>query len=196
MTEQKKMAFPDGNGKALTDSKVIGGAQRPQLDSTTIKNSAQLPPPPLPVILGNIPEALKAFPQWVCWHYKLRGKKWSKPPCQPNGKPASKTNPAHFSDFSDVAAAYEEGGFSGIGFVLTDNDQFVAIDIDHCLEGDKITDEAKAIIDTLNSYTEISPSGHGIRIFVKGTIPRNIHKGIEIYSHDSYVTVTGQRWQA
>ena len=80
--------------------------------------------------------------------------------------------------------------------MLTADDPFVAIDIDHCLNDSGITDEAKAIIKTLDSYTEISPSGTGIRIFVKGTIPRNIKKGIEIYSHDSYVTVTGQRWES
>jgi len=99
-----------------------------------------------------------------------------------------------FFAFSDVIAAYEKGGFSGVGFILTKDDPFVAIDIDHCLEGKVLTDEARDIIKALNSYTEISPSGTGIRIFVKGAIPRNIHKAIEIYSHGFYVTVTGQRW--
>ena len=161
-------------------------------------------PIPLTVIHANIPEALKSLPQWVCWKYVCKegkdGKpgKWSKPPFQPNGTLADKTKPEHYSDFSDVLAAYEdeESGFDGIGFVLTNNDPFVAIDIDHCFVDGIITDEAAGIINELDSYTERSPSGEGIRIFVIGTIPRNIHKGIEIYSHASYVTVTGQRWPA
>lgn len=164
-------------------------------NSTIIQPSSQQRPEPLPVILANIPEPLKAVPQWVCWRYEWNGKKWTKPPYRPNGHKASKINPAHYSDFSYVAAAYEGGGFSGIGFVLTANDPFVAIDIDRCLNDDVLTEEARAIINTMKSYTEKSPSGTGIRIFVKGIIPRNIKKGIEIYDHDSYVTVTGQRWQ-
>jgi putative DNA primase/helicase len=153
-------------------------------------------PAPLPVIASNIPEELKELTQWVCWKYEWNGKKWTKPPYQPNGYKANKMNPDDYSDFSDVIAAYNKGGFSGVGFVLTANDPFVAIDIDHCLEGNVLTDEASDIIKALNSYTEISPSGTGIRIFVKGTVPRNIKKGIEIYINSSYVTITGQRWQS
>lgn len=158
-------------------------------------------PTPLPVIPANIPEPLKSCPQWVCWKYVWEegkeGKqgKWTKPPFQPNGYKASKTNPLHYSEFTEVLAAYEEGGFDGIGFVLTANDPFVAIDIDHCFDDNGLTAEAAGIIKTMDSYTERSPSGEGIRIFVTGTISRNIHKAIEIYAHGSYVTVTGQRWQ-
>lgn len=151
-------------------------------------------PSPLRLIPANIPEELKVVPQWVGWKYEWDGKKWTKPPFRPNGYKASKTNPQHYSDFSRVLAAYKKGAFDGIGFVLTDHDPFVAIDIDHCLNGTVLTDEAREIIKTMNSYTETSPSGTGIRIFVKGTIPKNVKKKIEIYSHDSYVTVTGRRW--
>jgi len=153
-------------------------------------------PTPLKVIPANIPQELKECPQWVCWRYEWNGKKWTKPPYHPKGFKASKTNPEHYSDFGKVLAVYEKGGFDGIGFVLTAKDLFVAIDIDHCLNGSVLTDEAREIIETMDSYTEISPSGSGIRIFVKGTIPRNIKKRIEIYIHDSYVTVTGQRLQS
>lgn len=160
-------------------------------------DARKYPPAPTPLTVNpvNIPEALKSFSQWVCWKYIWKDPKWTKPPFQPNGYKASKTNPQHYSEFYEVMAAYEEGGFDGIGFVLTANDPFVAIDIDHCLDGNGLTEEAAGIIKTMDSYTERSPSGEGIRIFVKGSIPRNIHKEIEIYSHGSYVTVTGQRWQ-
>lgn len=153
-------------------------------------------PSALPVIPENIPRELKEFAQWVCWKYEWNGSKWTKPPFHSNGYKASKTNPGHYSNFVKVLAAYQKGGFDGIGFVLTKDDPFVAIDIDHCLNGAVLTEEAKEIIKMMGSYTETSPSGTGIRIFVKGAIPRNIKKGIEIYSHDSYVTVTGQRWQS
>jgi putative DNA primase/helicase len=194
MIDQKESASLAGTGLALdTDNEAAGGALI-KLDTTTSQPSLQHPPAPLPVIAGNIPEELKSAPQWVCWKYTLSGGRWTKPPYQPNGWKASKTNPAHFSAFSYVIAAYEKGDFSGIGFVLTADDPFVAIDIDHCLADGILTKEAEGIIKTMRSYTEISPSGTGIRIFVKASILRNIKKGIEIYSKDSYVTVTGQRW--
>lgn len=144
---------------------------------------------------GNIPQELKARRQWVCWKYEWNGKKWTKPPFKPDGFKASKTNPRHYSGFEKVLVAYEKGGFDGIGFVLTDNDPFVAIDIDKCLDEIVLTAEAEDIIKTMDSYTEISPSGTGIRIFVKGNIPKNVKRGIEIYSHAWYVTVTGRRWR-
>jgi len=51
------------------------------------------------------------------------------------------------------------------------------------------------IIHKMNSYSEFSPSGEGIRIFVKGTLPDGVtgrKKGnIEIYQAVRYLTVTG-----
>lgn len=150
-------------------------------------------------IPANIPEALRAFPQWVNWRGEwvegTNGKpgRWTKVPYQPNGYKADKTNPAHWSDFSEVIAAYEdsEGDFDGIGFVLTENDPFTALDLDHCVTDGIIVDPVKDIIRQMNSYTEFSPSGHGIRIFVKGQLARNKRQDkAEVYSHRSYVSVT------
>jgi len=181
-------------GLAGINDEFLAGLEHCKLNDDCL--GATQKPSPLRVIPANIPQELKDAPQWVCWKYDWDGKKWTKPPYRPDGFKASKTTAAHYSDFAKVLAAYEKGSFDGIGFVLTKNDPFVAIDIDHCLEGDVLSDEAKEIIKMMGSYTETSPSGTGIRIFVKGAIPRNIKKGIEIYSHDSYVTVTGQRWQS
>lgn len=157
-------------------------------------SSADRKPAPLQVLPENIPLELQECPQWLCWKYDWNGKKWTKPPYNPKGFKVSKTNPQHYSSFAKVLEAYRKGDFDGIGFVLTAADPFVAIDIDHCLEGGVLSAEAQSIIKRMDSYTEISPSGNGIRIFVKGSIPRNIHTAIEMYDHDSYVTVTGQRW--
>lgn len=196
MNSTNESACPVTAGQALnTDNKAVGGTLS-QSQHSIVPPLVQLPPTPLPVIAANIPEALTSCPQWVCWRYTLKGGKWTKPPYQTNGRLADKTNPAHYSDFQTVLAAYEAGRFSGIGFVLTVDDPFVAIDLDHCLDGSIITEEAQGIIESVRSYTEQSPSGNGIRIFVRGTIPRNFKKGIEVYSQAAYLTVTGQRWQS
>ena len=117
-----------------------------------------------------------------------------KPPFQVNGHPADKTNPHHWSDFPEVMAAYEEGGYDGIGFCTTTEDPFVFIDLDHCIGERGANKEAMEVVHQLQSYTEISPSGEGLRIITAGSIPRNLkQREIEIYDHAWYLTITGHR---
>jgi len=54
---------------------------------------------------------------------------------------------------------------------------------------------AAQIVQTAASWTEISPSGGGLHIFVQGTVPAAV-KGeqIEIYSDARYICVTGHPW--
>ena len=55
--------------------------------------------------------------------------------------------------------------------MFSENDEIVGIDIDHCIDPGTgiIDDKAKKIVDRLNSYSEISPSGQGLHIFVRGS---------------------------
>jgi primase-polymerase (primpol)-like protein len=93
---------------------------------------------------------------------------------------------------------FNKGGFDGIGFVLTGHDPYVGMDIDNCRDPNtgKLDYSAQAIIKMLNSYTEISPSGEGIRIFIKAEIPAKGRKkfGIELYGAKRYLTVTGHHF--
>lgn len=141
--------------------------------------------------------------RWVVWRYKLReGKrtepKWTKPPHQPNGKYASHNDATTWAPFADVIAAYKEGIYDGIGIVLSADDDLAGIDLDHCIsEAGEIYPWARGIIDECASYAELSPSGQGVRIFVRGTIPagrkykRPDGMGIEVYADSRYLTVTG-----
>lgn len=152
---------------------------------------APLPKPEaLPVLFDNIPNELKAIPQWVCWKYEYRdGKKWTKPPCQTNGIHASSTDPQTWSTFEAVQAAYEKGGFDGVGIVLTEDMGIVGIDLDHMT-----SDEAQIYFDSVgDTYIEESPSGNGFRIFAKGVIKDEGHKknNVEIYKSGRYLTITG-----
>jgi primase-polymerase (primpol)-like protein len=97
----------------------------------------------------------------------------------------------------DVAyAAYGRNvkqGISGIGFVLTPEDPYVAVDIDNCVHGEEIEDRAVQVIEELKSYTEVSPSGHGLRIVPSSPEFHDNARtaATEVYSHSRYVTVTG-----
>ena len=94
------------------------------------------------------------------------------------------------------------GPVAGIGFVLSTkvpllegSAPLVGIDLDHCIdEHGTIADWAQEIISTVNSYTELSPSGTGVRIFVKGTLPEDGRKvgNVEMYQNKRYLTVTGR----
>lgn len=158
-------------------------------------------PTALPVDFSKIPMDLKMVPRFLLWKYTLVGEegtqRWSKLPVQPNGKYASSTNPATWTDFLTAQKAYETGNFSGIGFVFTKDDDLVGIDIDDCR--DPVTGElnelAQSIVDNVEGYTEISPSGTGIKMFTRATLDfahADHDIGLEYYPCARYFTITGQ----
>jgi len=183
------------------------------MDAATIKPTA------LTVEPDNIPAELKALPQWVLWRFtwKSKERKWDKPPKQVNGQPASSTNPKTWATFQDVLAAYQRGGWDGIGFSPSPYDPFVFLDLDHVLTtggfgewSPKLRElfagdvpSPQAVVSQLNSYAETSPSGTGVRIVCLGKLPKDHRKiggksngcydGIEFYDQKHYVTITGHR---
>jgi len=153
----------------------------------------------------NIPEELKKRPQWVDWVYEHNPSdpdNPKKPPINPKtGKKAKVNDPDTFATFEVAVKRYKKGGVEGIGFVFTDNDPYVGIDLDDCrnkITG-KIKIAAQLIIDSFASYTEISPSGTGIHIIAKGKLPgkgRNFgyvksFGKVEMYDQAHYFTITG-----
>lgn len=141
----------------------------------------------------RIPAELRAFPQWVAWRYVDRGgPKPSKLPFSPRtGQVASVTDATTWATFNEAVAALQSGGFDGIGFVFTDADPFTGIDLDDC-HGDA---EAKAvqdrIFDAFPSYAELSPSGTGLHIIVKGRVRGSRRGFVEVYSTERFFTMTG-----
>ena len=149
-----------------------------------------------PIQFAAIPLALKALAQWVIWRREERDGKVTKVPYNPvTKKNASVTHSADWATFDEAIAAFNAGGFDGIGFVLTKQDPFTGVDLDHCLDPARgvIEPWALAIVDQLHSYTERSPSGTGLRIFVFGTLPpgRRRKGPIEFYDAERYLTLTG-----
>jgi putative DNA primase/helicase len=113
---------------------------------------------------------------------------------------ASSGDPKTWSAFAEARAAFERGGFDGIGFVLTESD-FAAFDLDDCCEverDDEITPWAKELVAEAKSYAEVTPSGTGLRIIGKANgnaIHRKFKIGtgsLEIYRRATrYICVTG-----
>jgi primase-polymerase (primpol)-like protein len=151
--------------------------------------------------VSSIPAEIKGIPHWVNWKWEQRADrttgelKMTKPPYQPNGQHAESDNPTTWATFQQAVAAYEKGDFSGIGFVLTKDDGFAGVDLDHVHDPETgvIEDWAMIVVQRLDSYTEISPSGTGLRIFLRAKLPPKDRKinGFECYENGRYLTVTG-----
>ena len=145
----------------------------------------------------SIPSELKKRKQWVTWKFGAENGKRSKIPINPRtGAKASVRNPETWGSFEETIGYCREHNFRGVGFVFTESDPFAGIDLDNCRnpKTKRILPWARKIIERLNSYTETSPSGKGVKIFVKGKLPGGGRKkgGVEMYDQGRYFTVTGR----
>ena len=141
------------------------------------------------LIYGNIPEDLKRLPQWVVHKDKI--------PHNPNtGYRASVTNPTTWSTFEAACKAVDSGGFAGIGFVFTENDPFVGVDFDKCIIDGQLDPWVKHHLEKLKSYTELSPSGTGLHVICRGSLPGKAVKTsrAEMYDNGRYFTFTGNAY--
>lgn len=149
-----------------------------------------------------IPAELQALIQWVNWRYENdgNGKPTKVPYHAASGHRADVTNPATWASFVDVNTAMTTGFYAGIGFVLTASDPYVGVDLDNPFDGSlsqpdaqKIADRHSKILTMMDSYAEWSPSGTGMHIIAKGTVPPEgrRRKKVEIYSQGRYLTFTG-----
>jgi putative DNA primase/helicase len=140
---------------------------------------------------------LRSYNQWVTWRLETRGDKRTKVPYNPhNGERAESDNPSTWGTYIEALSLYKQGGFSGLGFMFSTTTGIVGIDLDHCRDDEtgQIEQWANEIITLLDSYTEISPSGTGVHIFVKGKLPKGARrKGqIEVYDSGRYFTMTAR----
>jgi hypothetical protein len=145
----------------------------------------------------NMPEDLKTLAQWVLWRWERKTEGGlTKVPYSPNGRRASSTDPKTWTTFKQALSVHTCGRFDGIGCVVTKEDQFTGIDLDKCIdpESGEISSEATELVQKFDSYTEMTPSGEGLRIWIRGRKNggRCSKPGIEIYDSGRYFTVTGR----
>ena len=134
-------------------------------------------------------EELKQFNQFVVT-YVL-----DKIPLDPkSGLRAAVDNPSTWSDYETANACLVNQPGLTLGFVLTPNDPYVCVDLDTYKTSDStIIQKHKAIYETFNSYSELSPHG-GVHIWVKGKLnagKKLSNEYIEVYPFSRYITVTG-----
>ena len=139
----------------------------------------------------NIPRELKVRPQWVVW--EAVGEKPDKVPYSARaGRKASSTDLMTWSTFPEALEAYERGNYDGLGFMFCSGDPYTGVDLDNCVdEGGEIASWALEIARNLGGYTELSATGSGLHIIVRGNVPNRRKGDIEIYSSKRFFTMTG-----
>lgn len=174
---------------------------------------ARPPIPPRPAALPyprdprGVPPELAGLRQWVAWDWRWLPApgKWTKPPiCPRTGGPASHTDSAAWGTFAEAVACARQRGLPGIGVVLTRELGLVGVDLDGCVDpaSGEIARWALAVVRRLDTLTQRSPSGTGLRLFCRATIPAqalgDAQDGrrvgpIEVYQAKRYLTVTAVR---
>lgn len=144
--------------------------------------------------VNQIPDELKNTEQWVCYDY-------DKMPYNPKTGDCAKTNDSStWGTYQEALSTAKNSKYAGVGYVFSRDDLYVGIDLDRCLnpKTGKLEDWAQKIIIDLNSYTEVSPSGKGVHIIAKGSLPSGGNKkdGVEMYDNGRYFTMTGDIFQS
>jgi putative DNA primase/helicase len=152
---------------------------------------------------SELPHGLLASKTWVVWRFMQHPDrpKPDKRPFQPL-KPrfaASHSDPNHWSSFQEAKAVFDGGGFHGLGFVFTQEAGITGIDLDGVIADGVMSPIAEQWIHLFDSYTERSPSGRGVHIFVYPGWLASRHRvkaafDLEVYTSQRFFTMTGQRY--
>lgn len=136
-------------------------------------------------------DKLRSERVWVAWNSD-GGRKVPKTA----GGNARSNDPSTWLTYGEASALASEMGYSGVGVMLSGG--LTGIDLDGCVEDGAIAPWAQDVIDKIVSYAEVSPSGTGVHILCYadpakvGAVGRADHaRGIEVYNHGRYFTVTG-----
>jgi P4 family phage/plasmid primase-like protien len=137
----------------------------------------------------GIPAELRAIPNWIAYGA-------GKIPLIPGTHArASVDDPATWSGFDAARAGMN--GHAGLGWVVTPQTGIVLIDIDHCRDAatGEIAIYAQRTVERISSYAEVSPSGTGIHIVVKSTLPAGARKrgSLEMYADKRFFCFTGEK---
>ena len=116
-------------------------------------------------------------------HFVLRGGPTGKSPVNKYGQPYPWNNPSTWLTAGEAIEIYESDPtkFAGIGFIVSresylENYQVIGGDIDNCRDPitGEISQNAKRILDVLNTCVSVSPSKVGLRFFLVGKLPEYI----------------------
>jgi hypothetical protein len=148
------------------------------------------------------PDEMRNLPGWLVWRFEYHEGE-DKPRKIPyytagnkrHGKQGSTQDLQQLTTFDAARTAAARRGFDGVGFVPLPEWNICALDFDHCVTNGELHPDLEAIV--TGTYAEYSPSGTGVRAFVKGQYgnskARGEPYGFEVFSSKGFVTFTGNR---
>lgn len=148
-----------------------------------------------------IPVELRDYPNWCLWKFvDVGGPKPTKVPYSPNGYKANVNDPKTWGDFQTCLNCLNMGGYDGLGFMFS-HSPYSGVDLDdtRTLADGSPNPNAQVELDRqfkayheFDSYSEVSPSGTGLHIIIKGNVAAGRRRAhIEIYSSGRFFTMTG-----
>lgn len=143
----------------------------------------------------GLPASLVSTDRALLWRREKRDEQETKVPYRPGypSEHAAVNDPETWGSFWTALADVQDGEADGVGVVLGNG--IVGVDLDDCRNPDtgELADWARKIVDRLDSYTEVSPSGTGLHVLARGRLPdgRRRKGHLEMYSDGRYFTVTG-----
>lgn len=153
----------------------------------------------------EIPNELKQIPHWVCWK-KVTGAdgKITKVPINPHTlRYASTTDPKAWADYETSNRSYlrHRAQVDGLGFVFTKGSGLIGIDLDRVRdpEDGQLHPSLSVFLSRFSSYAELSQSGRGYHIILRGTLPEGWGNKetidgmtVEVYDDKRYFVMTGE----
>lgn len=154
---------------------------------------------PTSVSYSSIPQELKDLRKWTTWVYTTKdGVRRKLPIMAGTDRLAAKVNdPQYWARYNDCVRMLETRKHHGLTFALTGD--YTLIDLDwKDTNSREVPLSVLSLIEYFDSYTEVSSSGQGIHILVRGDLPKEYkHRfvlpgvGVEIYSKSRFCSMTG-----
>ena len=145
----------------------------------------------------KLPAYLRSAHSWLCFKFQTAPNRdrAKKVPIDPEtGQHASYKDPATWGTLEEAIAGCARFHADGVGYAFMYWDNMVGLDLDNCRNPatGKIDQWASEIIREANSYSEVTPSGTGVRVFIDGRWRHPEHRteglgsagkgSVEIYS--------------
>lgn len=149
----------------------------------------------------HAPSALADLPGWLLWRFEQPpgGGKPRKIPYYASGRKrhgvqGRPEDREQLVTFEAAKAAAARKGFDGVGFAPMPEWKITALDFDACVKQGRVDRQVEDLI--ASTYAEFSPSGNGVRAFVRGGLGNKKSLagesfGFETFSSKGFVTFTG-----
>lgn len=145
-------------------------------------------------INATVPGELLGLPCWV-------GRTGKVPKSPHTGDAAKSNDPKTWGTFEEAAEGLQRfKEWDGLGLMFDAARYGIfGVDLDHVIDRETgaVDERAAAVVESLGSYAEISPSGTGVHILCRGRLPTAGGRGVktdwlEAYEAGRYFTVTGE----